>query len=516
MKILLCGDFSATPSGFGKYQKQLAYGLTEAGHEVAEMAHSSYANQKSLVKWKMYPTSVLPNEPGFEEFASNRSNVHGLWRWEKTCLHFRPDIVISPLDPWCFFFQAFSSLKPYYHLILSPTVDSAPQKPEYINIFNFADTLVTYTEYGKMVLEAEGLNVKRAIPVGIDIDIFKPVKNKAIHRTLHGLQPDITIIGFVARNNPRKRIPELLEAFSLLLDWTKREDLYLYLHTTFPETSWDIPTLLIKYGVAHRVLFTYKCTESGKPFSSTYHDINCASPYTNRLTGKMLHLRNAISEKELAGIYNLFDLYVQCSSNEGFGIPLIEAAACNIPVMGVAHSATNELLQDLGGAKYYGPEPIDHGTQAGRMVVEPVILARMINNRLENMYEVNYRPIIESKYSEKQCVDAWLGIIDEISRTYVSKWDAPPIEHNEIKVPDNCSHSELVSICMQELPCRWDYNALQKIEYLNNHQKIMERVHKIYTRREFLDEANHKINDMTHYNNIRWGLEPLKFEPWMA
>jgi phosphatidylinositol alpha-1,6-mannosyltransferase len=53
-----------------------------------------------------------------------------------------------------------------------------------------------------------------------------------------------------------------------------------------------------------------------------------------------------IAEAEKVAHYNLADLYVMPSHGEGFGIALIEAAACGIPVVGSAIDGSREALLD--------------------------------------------------------------------------------------------------------------------------------------------------------------------------
>jgi phosphatidylinositol alpha-1,6-mannosyltransferase len=53
-----------------------------------------------------------------------------------------------------------------------------------------------------------------------------------------------------------------------------------------------------------------------------------------------------IPESEKVAHYNLADAYVMPSSGEGFGIVLIEAAACGIPIVGSGADGSKEALLD--------------------------------------------------------------------------------------------------------------------------------------------------------------------------
>ena len=53
-----------------------------------------------------------------------------------------------------------------------------------------------------------------------------------------------------------------------------------------------------------------------------------------------------IPESEKVAHYNLADAFVMPSTGEGFGIVLIEAAACGVPVIGSRADGSREALRD--------------------------------------------------------------------------------------------------------------------------------------------------------------------------
>jgi glycosyltransferase involved in cell wall biosynthesis len=91
-----------------------------------------------------------------------------------------------------------------------------------------------------------------------------------------------------------------------------------------------------------------------KTFSDLKYLIVGDGPDRSRLTAKVsgMGLSDAvvfagrIPETEKVAHYNLADAYVMPSSGEGFGIALIEAAACGIPVVGSNADASREALLD--------------------------------------------------------------------------------------------------------------------------------------------------------------------------
>jgi glycosyltransferase involved in cell wall biosynthesis len=63
------------------------------------------------------------------------------------------------------------------------------------------------------------------------------------------------------------------------------------------------------------------------------------------LSGKVI-FTGRISESEKVAHYNLADAYVMPSAGEGFGIVLIEAAACGLPIVGSRADGSREALLD--------------------------------------------------------------------------------------------------------------------------------------------------------------------------
>jgi glycosyltransferase involved in cell wall biosynthesis len=60
-------------------------------------------------------------------------------------------------------------------------------------------------------------------------------------------------------------------------------------------------------------------------------------------------------------VYNLMDVFYLSTSGEGFGIPIIEAMACEVPVVATDYTTTPELVKENNagyGAKLVGTEDV--------------------------------------------------------------------------------------------------------------------------------------------------------------
>jgi glycosyltransferase involved in cell wall biosynthesis len=77
-----------------------------------------------------------------------------------------------------------------------------------------------------------------------------------------------------------------------------------------------------------------------------------------------------ISESEKVAHYSLADAYVMPSSGEGFGIVLLEAAACGVPVIGSRTDGSREALLDGALGQLIDPKDPQMLTEAISRVLE--------------------------------------------------------------------------------------------------------------------------------------------------
>lgn len=249
-----------------------------------------------------------------------------------------------------FEFEQRSPFRDFFHWSIMPTVDAKPQDSQWVNTYASADSLFTYSEFGRDVLQSQcdDINFIDIASPAADSEIFKPV-NKFAHKESYGITGESFIIGTVMRNQKRKLYPDLFASFRKILDETHRNNLYLYCHTYYPDIGWDIPSLLNDYGLSSRVLFTYKCKTCNAVAPDFFNDgvqiCNKCGNFTNQLAG----ISNSIDSKQLADIYNLFDVYVQYANSEGFGMPQLEAAYCGLPVASINYSAMESVIKNIDG-----------------------------------------------------------------------------------------------------------------------------------------------------------------------
>lgn len=445
-RILLCNDAHFLFTGYAKYGKFLLEHLTNTDKfDVAELAcYANIGDSRDInATWHYYVNSVNSAHPLFGRYQSNPQNKFGRWRFDRVCLDFKPDIVCDLRDPWMLTFEELSPLREFFSWIIMPTVDSAPQRPEWLNVFAKADGVFTYSDWGLDVLKEEGNNSIKTVtsaPPGCDIETFYPIQDKQVHKQNMGFIHDANIIGTLMRNQPRKLYPDLFEAFRKFIqicydkgDKDLADRTYLYTHCSYPDNGWEIPELLIEHEISHKVLFTYLCNRCDKAFCSFFRDSKTVCPSCNQLSATLPNTVHGLTQDQLAKVLNMFDVYIQYSVCEGFGMPQVEATSCGVPLMSVDYSAMSDVVRKTGGISlqvqrmyrdvYTGayralPDNDLCAQEIYRFFTKPEAIRRRMGNKA--------RKATETYYTWENTVKIWEQYLENLQLVdNQGKWDIP-------------------------------------------------------------------------------------------
>jgi hypothetical protein len=148
---------------------------------------------------------------------------------------------------------------------------------------------------------------------------------------------------------------------------------------------------------------------------------------------------SGISNSDMAKVFNSMDLYVQWHTNEGYGIPVMEALACGVPVTGVDYSAVSEILEYGEGHKI-SPIGFNQELETGRnfaisdneglssYLEEFCLLPAQARSRMGVLARMNY----EKNWSIQETYGNWVKAIESVKPK--KPWNAEP---NLFPVPDD-------------------------------------------------------------------------------
>lgn len=276
------------------------------------------------------------------------------------------------------------------------------------------DKPIAMSKFGqKQVMEYYHLQAEH-IPHGTEPDRFYKLPDNQIKelRQRWGLL-DKYVIGVVARNQPRKMLDRMLKAFKIVAEKIPNAVLLLHLDAADPAAPWPIIDIIKRYNLENRVKFTG------------------------------MSALKAFDWAKMNEIYNLMDVFFLSTSGEGFGIPIIEAMACEIPVVATSYTTTNELIEQNKagfGAKLVGTNNLNmaklslreydnlaiNGTLTGSWEVERGLMdiydaakqiIKLFDKELRKKLGANGRKAVLNKYDfNKHVGPAFEKVMEEMIR----------------------------------------------------------------------------------------------------
>ena len=280
----------------------------------------------------------------------------------------KPEVVWCMGDPWMVSVVLNNPRRHTYRAIFYCPVDGAPTNYEPWAIIKEADIVVPYLPWGKKVLERwqPKARIVDPIPHGVDTELYKPCStfDRDATRKNLGVGPQDVLMTSVSRNQTRKNLPALIELSYYLrtgdyqvcsvcghayrnpydyhmgrpsgqkamctspLCWydklsgpsmlpgTPHPNFYYYIHTPIndlEDSSWKLLNVLDTFGLGVKVDDKIR--------------------YPGFLWNESLKIVHGINEQELALLYASSDVFALPSTGEGFGLPLLEAMSCGVPVL---------------------------------------------------------------------------------------------------------------------------------------------------------------------------------------
>ena len=466
-RIMMLTESGHIKSGFGNYTRNILSRLHSTGkYEIAELSCYRDKNVPKTEPWKIYP-NVPVNEEGAKKFNSITASAFGSWAFETACIDFKPDIVFDVRDYWMLSFPEYSPLRPFFHWVLSPTIDSAPQRKEWLQTYANADLVSGHTQWGVDYLKQfSNINTTEPTNDSVDTNVFKPSSiDKNTIKSNHFVPTNYFIVGSVMRNQKRKLIPNLIKVVKQLND--KYKDIRLHLHTSYPDNAgWSIPEILLEHDAAELVYFSYICRACGKLSVMSFKDGTAICPHCHKKAATICNVAAGLNDSQLCDVYNMFNVYVQHAICEGFGIPPVEAAACGIPVITGDHGAMREVGDNVGGRIVkIGTTFRELETNADRVYPDDQHLYEEIEKEYLLQKEQGWidrlksteknREKLEEAYSWDKTAKAYERIFDSIELTGLQgKWDSPRLplsENTNVDTTNMKSNRQLISTVINEV-----------------------------------------------------------------
>jgi glycosyltransferase involved in cell wall biosynthesis len=305
VRILWLSNAPWSPSGYGEQTALFFPRLKALGHEVALAANFGLQGATfPFADMTVYPANADWGNPSIATFAED----------------FKADVVIALCDAWVMKPDSWPDLE----MAIWAPIDHAPIPPAVLGVLQ-------HERVRPIAMSRDGEEWMRRfkldplyVPHGIDTKLFAPYpeRREAVRRELE-IPTDAFLVGMVAANKgspqfPRKGFPQAFDAFSR---FSKRhKDAWMYVHTTSAASGTNgihLDTLALATDCPpERVRF---------PPDSAWH--------------------LGMSKEIVANLYQAFDVLLNPSWGEGFGIPIVEAQACGCPVIASDHSAMTELTQ---------------------------------------------------------------------------------------------------------------------------------------------------------------------------
>jgi glycosyltransferase involved in cell wall biosynthesis len=293
-------------SGYGGQTKLFTPRIRDMGHEVAMAAN--FGIQGATTFWDGMPVFSASADWGNNSIST-------------FARHFKVDWVIALCDAW--------PLKPEkwdddMRMAVWAPIDEEPIPPAvYKTLSDPKVQPIAMSRFGENWLRKAKLD-PLYVPHGFDGNIYRPptAEERSAARKVLEMPDDAFIVGMVGANRgwsphaPRKAFPQAFDAFAQFA--AKHKDAYFYVHSQAqpPQPGIDLTLLARGMGVPDdRVAF---------PPEVAWH-------------------LNVMDDAFVAGCMGAFDVLLNCSMSEGFGIPIIEAQACGTPVIASDCTSMPEL-----------------------------------------------------------------------------------------------------------------------------------------------------------------------------
>jgi len=398
-KILWLSDSPTTSTGFGTMTLNILNGLTEAGYECHCVAHN-------------LPGQTI--KPGMEFMDGTKVNftIHGTGtqpygrdKVMSLIQTLKPDFFGVLLDTFMIKQAGYQGLNfsPAISIFYYPS-DGEPALPfscEQLFTSGTFQVPVAMAKHGQaQVKKAHNIDA-HYIPHAIKKGLFFPFnaerKAKNFEKWSQKLGVNLAskkVIGCVARNQGRKMLDRLIPMMKQIA--AEEPDAIMLMHTDPSDAAayFNFQYEIQKNNLENRFVFT---------------GLNYINPYTY---------------EEVAEIYNLMDLFLMPTTGEGFGVPIIEAMATEVPCIITDYTTTKELVVDHNAGyairlndEIMGSWEVFRGICDNEDGAKKTI-ELLRNDKLRKQMGKNGREAVLKEYTWDLVIPQWVKLLESLKSRY--------------------------------------------------------------------------------------------------
>ncbi len=200
-----------------------------------------------------------------------------------------------------------------------PGLETLVEGQRNLNLVRYADYAVAHSAFTcEELLHTGAIAAERVsqMPYAVPLDRFRPGAPDPALLARYGLAPHQPVLLYVGRMATNKRIIDLVRALPLVRE-------------RFPHAA------LLLVGDERTPAYAAVVAEARREAAALG-------------LAEAVIFAGQVSDAELAAHYQLADVFVIASVHEGFCIPVLEAMACGLPVVGAHATALPETIGDAG------------------------------------------------------------------------------------------------------------------------------------------------------------------------
>jgi len=401
-KLLVISDHALSPSGVGVQSKLLIDGLLET-NKYSVIQLGAAVKHQSLETVKVNDDFYIKPVNGFGNTNLIRSVL----------INEEPDALIIFSDPR--FFEYLFEIEDEVHQIC-PILwwhvwDNKPY-PEFNKwMYDSVDTInclsyLTYDLLSRNIKEDKVNYIPHSYPKEMFYKLEEKEITKEKERILDKENVDSFVCLWVNRNCKRKRPLDLVvswRAFLNMLPESKRKKCLLIMHTDIKD----------HHGVDLESIVNHLQLDKNVIFSTT------------KISTQMLNV-----------LYNISDVTINISFNEGFGLTTLESMMTQTPIIavktgGLTRQVVNQVSQEENGIAINVDYITVSGNQKVKFLNEDHASCENIAESIKKFYDFDKNKKIElgkksyeyaiKEFNYKKCIDLWDESIEKTIENFKTK-----------------------------------------------------------------------------------------------